>query len=299
MSTRALVSFIFLGLLTAAAAAAQPATAPAPGQPLPNLPPLPSVGDEALNNVLTGVAPLTPDQIRQLRKVLDEAERAAAQPPGFVPKPVSSQVVVSLKPGETPPVVRLGANYVTNILFVDQGGEPLMITDVDTSAAKLFTTTWSSNKESLTNVVKLSPNSTYAMGNISATLKGVPAPVSLTLISGQREVDYRVDVRVQGVGTTAASSTSKMPPATSGVMRSLLEGVAPEQAKPLISSDSEVQAWAIGDHFYIRTGYTLLSPAHLAVERSADGTAVYELLPTPVVIALFKGAATQINLTGY
>lgn len=277
---------------------------PPPGTPIPNLPKLPNINQEAYKQVTEDVAPLSTEQIKALRKLIDDSERAAAAPPRFVPKPVSSSVTASLMPGATPPVVRLGANFVTNLLFVDQAGNPLIVTDVDPGAASAFTVTWAKGAKQGSNVISLSPKSTYAMGNVSITLDGVAAPVSLTLVSGQREVDYRVDIRVKGVGVfgrsaVANSSGSSLPEGVDPIMLGLLEGVPPDGSRQLVSSNSEAQAWEFHNRFYIRTGYILLSPAYIAVQKSADGTSVYEIPSTPVLIALSGGSTIQINLSGY
>jgi intracellular multiplication protein IcmK len=276
----------------------QGSTLPPPGTKLPSLPKLPNVGQASFQAVVDQVAPLTPEQIKALRKKIDDSERAAATLPRFVPKPVSSPVTVSLMPGETPPVVRLFANYVTNILFVDSVGNPLIVTDVDVGGAASFTVTYDQKaKDDGSNLVKISPQSDYASGNISVSLDGVRSPVTLTLVSGQREVDYRVDVRVRGVGRIGPASS--LPSSSNPIMVNMLEGLAPDGAKTLTTSTSEVQAWEVNGHFYVRTSYSLLSPAYLSEMKSADGGAVYEIAPTPVIVALSGGNTVQINISGY
>lgn len=272
---------------------------PAPGQPIPNLPKLPSINQEAYKAVTEEASPLTPDQIRMLRRIVDDAERAAAAPPRFVPKPVSTTVTALLTPGATPPVIRLASNFVTSVLFVDQAGSPLNVLDVTPGGASAFTITWSQGQK-LTNKIDVSPKSAYANGNVSVLLDGITTPVSLTLVSGQREVDYRVDVRVKGrflPGSVAASAA--LPEGASPVLLTLLEGVAPDGSKSLISSNPDVQAWEYRNRFYVRTGMTLLSPAYITTMQSADGTRVYEIPPTPVLVTLVGGGTAQVNLTGY
>lgn len=276
-----------------------PQAVPAPGQPIPNLPKLPSINQEAYKAVTEEASPLTPDQIRTLRRLVDDAERAAAAPPRFVPKPVSTTVTALLTPGATPPVIRLASNFVTSVLFVDQAGNPLNVLDVTPGGASAFTITWSQGQK-LTNKIDVSPKSTYANGNVSVLLDGITTPVSLTLVSGQREVDYRVDVRVKGrflAGSVAAAAA--LPEGASPVLLTLLEGVAPDGSKTLISSNPDVQAWEYRNRFYVRTGMTLLSPAYITTMQSADGTRVYEIPPTPVLVTLVGGGTAQVNLTGY
>lgn len=276
-------------------AATQP---PFLSEPLPTGLALSGLNQQAYQQVAQEAAPLSPQQIKALRRLVDEAERAAAAPPRFTPKPVSSTVTVSLMPGETPPVVRLFANYVTNLLFIDQLGNPLNVTAVDTGGAATFKLSWSQNLAQASNLIKLSPQSTYAQGNLSVSLKQVPTPVSLTLISGQREVDYRVDVRVKGVGPANQLDNSIPSIETNPVWLGLLAGIAPDGAQALVSSHAEVQAWAYQHRFYLRTRYTLLSPAYLGMQKSADGTCVYEILPTPVLLALAGERTVQVQLSG-
>lgn len=298
------VTFVALLLsLSAASLAAgeeQPRqAAPAPGQPIPNLPKLPAVNQEAYKTVTEEVSPLTPEQIRMLRKMVDDAERAAAAPPRFVPKPVSTTVTALLMPGATPPVIRTAANFVSTVLFIDQAGNPLNVLDVTPGGAAGFTITPNPVPRN-SNKIEISPKSTYATGNVSVLLDGISTPVSLTLVSAQREVDYRVDVRVKGrflVGSAGAAAA--LPEGASPVMLTFLDGVAPDGAHALISSNGDVQAWEYRKRFYVRTGQTLLSPAYVSTVSSADGTTVYEIPPTSVLVTLVGGVTAQVNLSGY
>lgn len=269
----------------------------APGQPIPPLP-IPPAPD-VVKPVVEEASPLTPDQIKSLRRLIDDVERAASAPPRFVPKPVSTTVTANLTPGATPPVVRLAANFVTSVLFVDSAGNPLNILDVTSGGASAFLITWSQGQKP-TNKVDVSPKSTYASGNVSVLLEGVMTPVSLTLVSGQREVDYRVDVRVKGRFLAGASGPSSPPhDGSSQVLLTLLDGVAPEGAKALRSSHTEVQVWGIKNRFFVRSQLPLLSPAFINSIRSADGTAVYEIPPTPILVLMSGGSTTQVQVTGF
>lgn len=305
MTHKISLSLLAFGLACGAAYAAYAADSaqvkasqPVPGQEIPNLPKLPSINQEAYTAVTQEAAPLSPEQIRSLRKIVDEAERAASEPPRFIPKPVSTTVTALLAPGATPPVIRLSANYVTALLFVDQAGNPLNVTDVTPGGSSGFTVTPNPLPKN-TNKIEISPKSTYANGNISVSVEGITTPISLTLVSGQREVDYRVDVRVKGRYTNAAAGASALPEGANPVLLTFLEGVAPDGSTTLKSSNPDVQAWSYLNRFYVRSNLTLLSPAYISTVKSADGTAVYEIPPTPVLITLSGGAPNQINLSGF
>lgn len=265
---------------------------------IPALPPLPDINDAAYQQAVEQAAPLTPSQIRNLRQQVDDTERAAAALPRFFPKIVTNSVTVSLSPGATPQVVRLFSGFVTTLMVVDQAGNPLIVKTVDIGGGdKDFTVTWEKDAEkSGSNYVKISPKSPYAFGNVSITLVDVSVPISLTLVSGQREVDDRVDVRVQGIGNIA---TAALPKGVAPAILTMLSGFGPDGAKLLTSSNTEVMAWEYKDKFFVRTNYALLSPAYLSMQRSPDGIAVYEIPRTPVVVALSNGAPLNVSLSGY
>ncbi|MBB3923901.1 DotH/IcmK family type IV secretion protein [Xanthomonas arboricola] len=276
-------------------------SAAANGGAIPPLPPLPDVNQEAFKRVRQDAGPLTEAQIQQVGRMLDDAERAAAEPPRFTPRAVSSGVVASLAPGATPPVARLFVNHVTTIVFLDQLGNPLSVRAVDLGAPNSFTMTWTKQADGSTNYVSLSPKSIYATGNIMVTLEGVGAPVSLTLISGQREVDYRVDVRVKGITAKGVVSVSGLPSTLDPAAMTMLGGLTPSDAKQLSTDSVSVPVWSKGQLFYVRTpaGAEMLSPAYIGMAKAPDGSTVYEIPPTPVIVVRSGGDRTYVNISGY
>jgi hypothetical protein len=84
--------------------------------------------DEAFSGVVTQMLPMTPTQIAKLRMLFNETQRAAVIPPGIPPKPTTSSVMVNLSPEATPPVIKLGAGYITSLVFIDSTGQPWPIT---------------------------------------------------------------------------------------------------------------------------------------------------------------------------
>lgn len=278
-----------------------PGAAPAGQGAITPLPPLPNVGEEAFERTKQDMAPLTPAQIREFNRIVDETERAASTPVRFVPKEVSSSVMVSLQPGETPPVVRLFPNHVTTLVFLDQVGNPLPIRNIDLGAPDWFNKTWEPKEDGTTNFFTLSPKTAYARGNVNVTLESVAAPVSVSLVTGQREVDYRVDVRVRGVAVAGVSKRSGLPSEIDPVNLSMLGGQAPAGAITLATDQPAVRAWSMGSRFFVRTppATTLLSPAYTSVAKGPDGTAVYTIPPTPVVVMLSGQDQLFVKLSGY
>ncbi|MEB1409516.1 IcmK-like type IV secretion system protein (plasmid) [Xanthomonas campestris pv. campestris] len=272
------------------APAAPPAgtTVPAPGLPI-----LPEVNEVAFDRVKANAAPLTPEQIRDLRRLVDDAERAASIAARGTPRPVSTSVVANLAPGAEPAVVRLAYGAVTNVLFVDGIGNALPITSPDLMKGGFDAFPVAENS----NVLKLFPTQPYATGNISVSLKGVSAPVPLMLITGQREVDYRVDVRV--IGGNIAQKLAGSGSAGSAVTTTMLEfitGAIPQGAVALKSDSPDVQAWAYNGAYYVKTPLTLLSPAYRNPGKSPDGTSYYEIPPTPIVVVSISGSPKHVKI---
>lgn len=255
-----------------------------------------TIRDHAFKELLEKTMPLTPKQIRTLRKQKDASQRAAAATPSVPPKPVATTLPVDLSPGVTPPVIRLSAGFVTSLVFIDATGEPWPVVDYSLGNPDTFNMQW----DKKTNTLFVQSTNTYAAGNLAIRLKDLNTPIMLSLVSGQRNVDYRVDLRVQGRGPNALAAVTSndygnnMPPE----LISVLDGIAPQNGKELQVSNNMGRAWLHNDNLIFRTKFTLLSPAWSTVVSSPDGTKVYSLTPTPLILAMLDGRPTKIHITG-
>lgn len=259
-----------------------------------------SIGDtevsrEAFAATIRNLMPLSPDQIRALRYIFDQSQRAASTEPGsFPPKPTSSAVIVNLSPGATPPVVRLRAGFVTSLVFLDSTGEPWPIVAYDLGNPKSFNIQW----DQKSNTLMVQALDSYQTGNLAVMLKDQNTPVMLTLLPGQQQVDYRVDLRVPGLGPNASAIVEDMPGAENPKLLDFLNGTPPEGSQLLRVSGVGCQAWLSNNHLYLRTRLTVLSPGWLATMSSPDGTHVYQLVKTPVVLASSRGKIIQLRIEG-
>ena len=251
--------------------------------------------DPAFQMMTGKIFPMSPEQIQELRNVQDLTQRAIATTPGSPPRPVVSTQNVLLSPGAVPPIVRLGTGYVTSIVFIDQTGQPWPIASYSIGDATRFNIQW--DQES--NVMMMQGHGAYATGNMAVTLRDLPTPVMVTLVSDQRVVDYRIDLRVQGHGPKAAGAiiAGTMPSNSSPMLMNLLDGVAPTDAK-LLEVDGQAQAWLYNNTLLLRTPMTVLSPSWQATMSSPDGTKVYQLTPTPLVLVSDQGRSTTIQIKG-
>jgi intracellular multiplication protein IcmK len=253
------------------------------------------VSQEAFAKTARQMMPLTPDQIKTLRYLFDQSQKAAASDPGDKPpKPTSSSVMVNLSPGSAPPVVRLRAGYVTSLVFLDSTGTPWPIQAYDLGNPKSFNIRW----DQKSNTLMVQAMDAYQGGNLAVMLKDHNTPVMITLMPGQQEVDYRVDLRIPGLGPNAAPSVNGLPDTGNSQLLSFLDGVPPAGSQELMVSGGPCQAWISGDRLVLRTQLTVLSPSWLSTMRSPDGTNVYEMIKAPVVLASARGRVVQLNIKG-
>jgi intracellular multiplication protein IcmK len=271
-----------------------PATAAAQYSPATRAPEDP-LRSQAFDNVTRNILPLSPSQIEILRNMYDDTQRAAAVYPGVPPRPTSSSVSVNLSPGSSPPVIRLSAGFVTSLVFVDSTGAPWPIEAYSLGNPTAFNIQW--DKKS--NILLIQAISAHRVGNIAVILRGLNTPVMLNLSPGQPAMDVRVDIRVPGLGPDARPSFEGLPGTESPVLLSLLDGIPPPGAKPLKASDCEDCVWLLGDKLYLRTQFTVISPGWLSTLSSADGTHVYEMQPTPLILASYNGKTIKLKIEGF
>ncbi len=258
----------------------------------------PGVSQTAFVQTVKNMMPLSPDQIKTLRYLFDQSQRAASQYPGTPPKPTSSSVMVNLSPGAAPPVVRLRAGFVTSLVFLDSTGQPWPIVAYDLGNPKAFNVE-PNQPDGKSSTVLVEALNSYETGNIAVMLKGQDTPVMVTLMPGQTAVDYRVDLRVPGLGPNAKPMEGGGLPAVSDPeLLTFLNGVPAEGAKTLQVLGGPGQAWSYHKHMYLRTTLTLLSPSWTATMSSPDGTHVYELQKAPVVLVSQQGKMTQLTIKG-
>ena len=272
----------------------QSSQAATPGTPTDD-----SFGDTSLNqqafaNMIRSMMPLTPDQIITLRKLFDSSQQAAAEYPGVPPRPTSSSVIVNLSPGATPPVIRLGNGFITSLVFLDSTGEPWPVQAYDIGDPNSFNVEW----DRIGNTLLVQSNTTYKSGNLAVMLKGQDTPVMLTLLPGQRAVDYRVDLRVPGFGPNASPTGSGLPDLANPQLLDFLNGVPPDGAQAVQINGGPCQAWEFAGNLYLRTQLTVLSPSWLASMSSPDGTNVYEIVKSPVILASYRGKVVQLTVEG-
>jgi intracellular multiplication protein IcmK len=267
-----------------------PADTRATKPPLPELPKL-----DNLELAKEEIMPLKPAEVLELKGELDASRRAANTDIGTPPRPSSGSVAVDLSPGSSPPVVRLAPGHVTSLSFVDVTGAPWPITHIINGNPKNFDI---KTPEKDSNTATIAALGFYSVGNAAVMLEGLPAPVTVTLVGGQKEVDYRLDMRIprRGPHATAQQVTRTSLPELNGEFMNILDGVVPKGAIPLKVS-GEGQAWMLNGNVVFRTSRALISPAWISKYQSSDGTLVYELPFAPVLLTTVNGSISEVRIS--
>lgn len=254
------------------------------------------IDNKAFKDMTRSIYPLSPEQIVRLKQVYQTSEYAQASPAGVPPKPTATSQFVNLSPGSTPPVIRLSQGFVSSLVFLDSTGAPWPISAYDLGDPASFNIQW----DKTSNTLMIQAIKLYNYGNLAVRLRGLNTPVMLTLIPGQKAVDYRVDLRVQGYGPNAKSMPMEegIPPSASDILLHVLDGVPPAGSQRLIVSGGDARAWLSNEKMYIRTNLTILSPGWLASMTSADGMHAYEMQKSPVLLVSWHGKVMQLKVEG-
>lgn len=251
----------------------------------------------AFNTLLQQNMPLTPDQVVLLRQQIDLAQRAAAIPANIPPKPVSTTIMINLAPGTTPPAIRLAQGYVSSLVFVDSTGSPWPIAAFDIGNPKSVNIQW----DGKSNIIFMQAVAAYSDGNMVVRLVGLPTPITLELVAGQRVVDYRVDLHVSGIGPNAKELPigTPLPESASQLLLGILDGVAPAGSHQLFVRGADAQAWFLAERIYLRTRLTVLSPGWFGKMVSPDGLNAYELPRTSSVLVSRYGEPVELKIEGF
>lgn len=254
---------------------------------------------EAFDQALKTLLPLKPDEIRTLLEHFDRTVESTELPVHPYPRPESVVQNISLDPGVAPVTIKMAFGYVTTISILDSSGAPWPIEDM--SWVGDFNVQESTVAE-LTHLIRVSPESQFAHGNISMRLMGLNAPVIMTFETGRDAVHYRFDAIVPKKGPGA--STPIIDPGVTLAsgdpdMSIALSGVVPSDAEILEVSgvDGRTTAYIYNGLTYVRTPLTLLSPGWDSSVTSADGTKIYALEETPVVLLSDRGRVVRARLT--
>ncbi len=253
--------------------------------------------DEAFDILLNQALPLSPDQIKEMRRLFDIVEEAKFTTPKTPPTPISSSTRVDLEPGSIPPLIRLSAGFVTSLNFIDITGSPWPIASYGIGDPQAFNIQW----DQRSNTLFIQSLRLYSHGNMAVKLKDLDTPIMISMVSGQKEVDFRVDLQVAGRGPQATAAilpqSETLPAKVNPMLINFLDGIPP-QGSTKLEAGRYGEAWIYQNKLYFRSKLKLLSPAWMATLSSPDGTHVYEMMKTPLILATENGVTVNIVLKG-
>ena len=194
---------------------------------------------------------------------------------------------------------------LTSLVFVDSSGEPWPIKAYDIGNPQNFNVQWNQNiqdekkGDSMMNTLLIQAQTIYREANLAVVLRGLNTPVMITLIPGQKAVDYRVDLRIPKSGPNAKHSVVGLPTEGSPILIDILNGVSPDRAKRHRLRGGKGVAWSLGSRMYVRTPYKLVSPSWSTTVSGADGTInVYEISKSSVLLMLDHGKIRKLTVEG-
>ncbi|MCC7305005.1 MAG: type IV secretion protein DotH [Alphaproteobacteria bacterium] len=255
---------------------------------------------QAFDNALQGILPLKPAEIRELLEHFDRTQESVELPVYPAPKPEIAVQTLSLDPGVKPAVIKVAYGQVTTVNILDVTGAPWPIEDMSWAGNFELTDSGSSGQGS--HIIRITPQSEFATGNMSIRLLTLKTPLILSIETSRDIVHYRFDAIIPEFGplaTTPLIDKGMTIQAGSPDLAVILQGVAPEHSVKLEVSgvDGRTTAYKLKGLTYLRTPLTLLSPSWSSSVSSADGMSVYELQDAPVLLLSDKGTMVRARVS--
>ncbi|MHC8441413.1 MAG: DotH/IcmK family type IV secretion protein [Candidatus Eutrophobiaceae bacterium] len=234
---------------------------------------------------LERLLPLAPEEIRHLRSLLEEKQKAIQE----VVRPDKTSLkslVVDLQPGAETPIIELLPGHAVSLEIADRTAAPWTIETHVTGDPGRFHVIVPEIGER--NVLTVTPQTRHGSSNLILQLLGQSTPVSFVLQANPniRHFHDRVSVLVDGMGPNAAPELLLAEAAVEDLtVMGVLDGVAPEGSRALQASSPLLGgAWRNGQTLWLRGAFLLLSPAADMRISGAGGMRAYRLPFKPVII---------------
>jgi hypothetical protein len=260
--------------------------------------------NEAWKEALRDLVPLSPGQIRDLRQMEEEVQRASR--PREAPEMATSEAVqVSMEPGGRSPVITLLHGFVSAIEVLDATGQPWPVVEArqGDAAALEVQVVGVGNETAQNNIITVTPGEKFSATNLILVLQNASRPISMILraeeAKANMELRDRVTLIVGGQGPNArveASGFSHLD--ADEALRNALVGRPPSSgAQEIVKGlPSGMRAWRDGDVLWVRTRDTLIRPAPKASVAMGDVRA-YKMDYLPVIVTSQNGSLQTVHMT--
>lgn len=265
-------------------------------------------GDTDFESSRRQILPVDPEQIFELRKGFEKAEKAKIE--GVQPKVFSGTRNISIRPGGQQPKITLTKGYVSSIIFQDATGAPWPIDSARVGDDSLYSVPFENKSEpdggvnGPRNLLTIVPLLASGSSNLVVILEGQDVPIILLLqstlpTSKQRKTDTLVAFRVDERGPNAEAPVvgGAVDPVVNSDLLRFLDGTPPNGAKMLetIPELPDFNLWSYSGKNYVVTRNTLLWPAWTSSARS-NKLYVYEVQPVHSLLVLANGQRKTLNV---
>lgn len=283
------------------AASASPRAGDVPATQVQGTLPSPDINTPLVQEAARLDSELSPDEIRSLRGIMSENERAISAPVTSV-VPRISTLTVSLSPGASLPLVRTAMNNLSVVTFTDINGTPWPQSDPPYNPApRLFDVQYNAN------MVTITPLRPWVSGNVSVYLKGLSVPVILNVTSGEtdtrttsQEMDSRLDLRIprEGPGSSVLATPEDKIALHDRTLQAFLDGVPPDDPSvrrlKFTGNVPDTTIWQSGDELLVRSRAVLRDEFEQTLS-SADGTHLWKLPVTPLLTFSVDGRSVHVT----
>lgn len=267
----------------------------------PALPP--EVAARIADRIRDEVAPLTPEEIKLAREMINQSQRAANNryeraEPRITTEPLDS------RPGNKIPTIYAGVGFNTNVMFTDAGGKPWPIRVSSIGNRDAFNLR--ALDEHAFEIEVLIPN-TYT--NITVFLENQRSPLVFNVAPPDKHLDVIKTYAINGLSPasqdeheTAARMAQRrnIQPGADPGLNLFLDGVPPADALPIpVIQGPDVELWAWNHRLIIRTQMRLTTPSAEADPLyGANGWRVYSIRrPTSIMTFIANGQIQTVSVS--
>lgn len=261
----------------------------------------------AFDNAMQEKSGLTPEMIRELKKTYMDKNKAKNDEVEEEPTPESRTIPISLDVSNQKEVIRTAEGYSTSITIIDSTGKPWDVVNTSLGNSKAYSLARLDGSEG--SLFSLTTKAKNARSNLILVLKEGKGndrkiPISLELISGQKQVDDKVVLRIQSVGPNGSIEQTKLTQAPDIRYIQWLDGVVPSGVKKLKSNDTMLKAWKDSDGaIIVITKYNVYSPNSSVMISSSNGEVTLYKLSAKSSVLRARDPLTKeektIRITGF
>jgi intracellular multiplication protein IcmK len=250
--------------------------------------------DRDIQNAYIDAVPLRPEEIKLLRSLTRDVQKASQTPLNGGPEQVIKTIDLDID-SPRPVDLKVAKGYVSSMVFFDSYGNPWPIDSIAIGDSGAFNAEVVSKDN---NVLAMGVKRPFAQGNVLINLADLAVPLVASLVGDDYEIHSRLNIRIpkSGPNTEFEAYVEKEMEAIPSEMMGFLNGEIPSGAvqRKLIRANGE--AWAYQGHYYIRTTNRLVSPAWINSVESPTGFIVYKLPMVSVLRIVEDGVIKNASI---